>query len=388
MSISPYIRAVTLAAISCASFVADAGDLTTARPAAVPEPTVWSSLQPYADFRLRYESDWDSTDTSGEPRDDRQRLRVRGRVGLKIQPSDFLLIDVRGRTGNPDSQQSPHLTFYDFDGGDNDEFDGIFDKYYVRYQDDGLAFWAGRNGFPFWKQNELFWDDDVTITGAALTLTPEDLDGVLTTTVGAFYLPDGGWGLNGQLYAGQITYSRSVGGFDLTAADGIYYLNGNEGAEHLRNGNGARDYAIVGSQWQAGREVFSLPMAFGVDFYYNLKNYPEKSGDAFTAAHSDDTFGSVLSLNIGELKRPGDLQFGYYYAWLETLAVNGSYAEDDWERWGSATQTDSSDLRGHEFRLAYRLMKNLDLMARLYAVDAITSPQDGMRFRLDFNYKF
>ena len=38
---------------------------------------------------------------------------------------------------------------------------------------------------------ELFWDDDVTLTG----------------TVGAFALPDGGYDMHGQMGAGQLKYS-------------------------------------------------------------------------------------------------------------------------------------------------------------------------------------
>ncbi len=57
-------------------------------------------------------------------------------------------------------------------------------------------------------------------------------------------------------------------------------------------------------------------------------------------------------------------------------------------RWGSATQTDTSDFKGHEFRVAVALAKNVNLLARLYVIDAITSVQDGNRFRLDFNWKY
>lgn len=321
-------------------------------------------------------------------RTDRQRLRVRGRVGLKFQPNDVLLFDVRARTGDSDSPQSPHLTIHDFDGGENTDFDGILDKYYVRYQDHTINFWGGRNGFPFWKQNEMFWDDDATLTGAALSVAPNIFAGALTTTVGAFFLPDGGWQLNGQMYAGQITYSEQVGDFVLTAAEGFYYLDGAGGANHLRNANGARDYAILGNQFQVKHDVLGVPVALGVDVYYNFRDYAADSSDTLTTANTGENFGSVLSMTLGNLKSPGDYQFGYYYAWLETFAVNSSYAQDDWVRRGSSTQTDSSDLKGHEFRLTYRLMKKLDIMARLYAVDAITSQQDGMRFRIDFNYTF
>ena len=346
------------------------------------------SLSPYADFRFRYESDWDSSNGAGVLRSDRDRLRVRARVGIKYEPNDTWLFDLRARTGDSLSQQSPHLTIHDFDGGPNNDFSGILDKYYARIATDDFNLWMGRNAFPFWKQNELFWDDDVTITGAALSSKTEWLQGTLAGTIGAFYLPDGGWDLNGNMYAGQAVFTRKIGDYEITAAEGLYFIDGSPGAKQLLNGNGARDYTILGSQIAVARTLFDVPVSLGADVYFNLENYAANSPDRFTARNVDEDYGYVLSATLGSLKEKGDLQFGYYYAWLETFSVNASYAQDDWVRWGSATQTDSSDLKGHEFRLTYRAIKNLDIMARLYAVDAITSQQDGMRFRIDFNYSF
>ena len=68
--------------------------------------------------------------------------------------------------------------------------------------------------------------------------------------------------------------------------------------------------------------------------------------------------------------------------------MNASFAQDDWVRWGSSTQTDSSDLKGHEFRYAQQLTRSLQVMVRLYLVKAITSVQDGNRVRVDLNYRF
>ncbi len=48
----------------------------------------------------------------------------------------------------------------------------------------------------------------------------------------------------------------------------------------------------------------------------------------------------------------------------------------------------ASDFKGHEIRGGYAPVKNMLLLARLYIVDAITTIQDGSRFRFDFNYKF
>ena len=90
----------------------------------------------------------------------------------------------------------------------------------------------------------------------------------------------------------------------------------------------------------------------------------------------------------GQLRERHDWLLGYYYAYIETFAVNASYAQDDWHRFGSGTQTDSSDFKGHEFRAAYAISRALNVMARLYFVDAITSGQDASRFRLDLNWRF
>lgn len=378
--VSPVMGGLFLSAI----YAGDYNKIVVSDAATLDQDT----LTPYGDFRFRYESDWDSSNAAGVPREDRDRLRVRARVGLKYEPNSNWLFDVRARTGDSDSQQSPHLTIHDFDGGPNNDFDGILDKYYARLSLDDAKLWVGRNTFPFWKQNELFWDDDVTITGAALSLKRDWLEGTLSGTIGAFYLPDGGWDLHGNMYAGQAVYSRKIGAYEITAAEGFYFLDGSGGAEQLLNGNGARDYAILGSQFAVGRSVYGVPVSLGADVYFNLQNYDENSPDPFTAQNADETFGYVLSTTAGALKEKGDFQAAYYYASLETFSVNASYAQDDWVRWGSATQTNSSDLKGHEFRLTYRAAKNFDIMGRLYAVDALTSQQDGMRFRVDFNYSF
>lgn len=87
-------------------------------------------------------------------------------------------------------------------------------------------------------------------------------------------------------------------------------------------------------------------------------------------------------------KNKGDWLLGYWYADIEQFAVNSSFAQDDWVRWGSATQTRASDMKGHELRAAYGLGGGMNLVARLYLVEAVTSVEDGNRFRLDFNYKF
>ena len=199
--------------------------------------------------------------------------------------------------------------------------------------------------------------------------------------------PDGGVDFHGDLIAGQGVV-RWNPGIELTAASGIYLFDGEAGAEHLRNGNGARDYSLWVTSLQAVPDIGHRPFTVTLDVMRNLESYSPAAADPFTARNHDETDGFALSLTWGRTRESGDWLVGYAYARIEALAVHASYAEDDWFRWGSATQTDSSDYSGHELRFAYAFRPDANVVVRLFTVEALTSVQDGNRFRIDFNYSF
>ena len=342
----------------------------------------------FSDFRLRYENDWDSETASGVPRVDRERLRIRARLGAEIEPFKDVTLGTRLRTGPKDSQQSPHVTIIDFDDNPVGDQDAVFDKWFARYTKDSFWIWGGRNSFPFWKQNELFWDDDVTPAGIAGGYNLSREYGKVSFNGGVFKLPDGAVDFNGNLAAGQIVYSSVFNNVVLTLAGGVFAIDGETSAKNLLHGNGARDYTLWVGNVQLKFNVVQLPITLGVDVMHNSEDYSTTDPDPFTVLNRDQVDGYVFSLLAGKAKEPGDLLAGYYYAYIETLAVNASFAQDDWIRWGSANQTDASDFKGHEFRVGVTLTKKLNLLARLYLVDAITSVQDGKRFRIDLNYEF
>jgi hypothetical protein len=346
-----------------------------------------TNLTFYGDIRLRYEADWDSQNAAGVARDDRHRGRIRARFGLNYQLADSWSAGARVRTGSSRSQQSPHLTFA-ADDNMRDDVDFVLDKYFVQYKESGIIAWAGRNSSPFWQQTELFWDEDVTPTGLAGSYETGAGKGKLTSTLGAFFLPDGGYDLNGQMVAGQLKYALPINNSLLTVAGGLHYMHGDSGARNLRNRNGARDYLIgvFGAQW--GTAIQSIPVTIGADLFHNFMDYEAADVAPFRAADRDETLGYVLSATVGQLKKQHDWLVGYYYAHIETFSVNASFAQDDWVRFGSGPQTDASDFEGHEVRLAYAVSKNINVMARTFFVDAITTQQNGNRFRLDLNWKF
>lgn len=346
-----------------------------------------TNLTLYGDIRLRYEVDWDSQNTAGAPRDDRHRGRLRARAGFNYRLADEWSFGARVRTGNSRSQQSPHLTFV-ADDDLRDDLDFVLDRYFVQYKGHGFTGWAGRNTSPFWQQTELLWDEDVTPTGVAGSYDTKVANGTLSFLGGGFYLPDGGYDLNGQMLAGQVKYAQPVQSSQLTGAIGLFFMNGESGANNLRNRNGDRDYLIgtAGVQWSI--PLGKIPFTVGADVFNNFQNYDAGDVAPFAASNDDETFGYVVSAALGQMKNQHDWLLGYYWAHIETLAVNASYAQDDWVRFGNGPQTDGTDFEGHEIRLGYAVSKNINILARLYIVEAITSVQDGNRFRIDLNWKF
>ena len=346
-----------------------------------------SPLAITGDLRLRFEEDWDSQNAAGVERADRTRGRLRVRANFAYTFDPAWSAGVRIRTGNTHSQQSPHLTFAS-DDGVRDDLEFVLDRYYVQYKHQEVTAWAGRMSSPFWQQNEFFWDDDVTPTGVAGSYETAAGKGKLTSVLGAFALPDGGFGLNGTLFGAQVRYTTPLERGNLTLAAALHKLDGSSGAEDLRNRNGERDYllGVLAAQWSTN--AGGRPLTLGVDVFNNFEDYSVADTAPMPANQADETFGYVFSVQYGALKQPRDWQIGYYYAHIETFAVNASFAQDDWVRWGSATQTDGTDGKGHEFRASYVITKNINAVARLFVVDAITSVQDGKRFRLDLNWRF
>ncbi len=340
------------------------------------------------DFRLRFESDWDSQRSDGSRRDDRDRMRIRARLGFQFDPTPHWSMGFRLRSGSSASQQSPHITIVDFDDNPKMDKDAVFDKYYLRFSSQRFWAWGGRNSFPFWKQNELFWDDDATPAGLAVGLKNPWSKSEFALNAGLFALPDGAVGYSGQLGAIQGVLTTEAGKGRFVAAGGLFRFFGEPGAERLRNGNGRRDYTILVGNLQGRFTIKDRQITLGLDLLHNVQGYSLFEPDPFTAANRDQNDGLVASIAWGDLSRKGSWLGGYYYAYIETLAVNASFAQDDWVRWGAGGQTDSSDFKGHELRLAYALTRNANLVARLYLVESITSLQDGKRFRLDFNISF
>ncbi len=349
----------------------------------------------YADFRLRLESDWDSVQSDGQDREDRARMRVRARVGLDLKATENIEMGVRLRSGSDDSQQSPHITVVDFDDNDTGDADFNLDRWFARAHYGDFSAWAGRDSPPLWKQNELLWSDDVTVAG----LGGKYEHGALGLNLGYFSLPAGMQGFSGEMGLAQLVFNFTVGdAASITLAAGFMSLDADEDdsdGELLLDGNNARDHSQWVGNFQYKTDMASRPFLLGLDLLHNAEDYDTDDPDDFTRFHRDETDGYVFQVKYGSSSKPREWLVGYYYAHIESLAVNNSYAQDNWLRWGNATQTRGSNFEGHEFLFEYGMVENLKLVARLYLVEAIkvraadsATKEDGNRFRIDFNYSF
>ncbi|MBI4242419.1 MAG: hypothetical protein HY613_11955 [Candidatus Rokubacteria bacterium] len=174
---------------------------------------------------------------------------------------------------------------------------------------------------------------------------------------------------------------------DLATVAGYYSFSDNPGTTDTALAD--LDYGI----WVVGaRATFKgtkKPLSVGDDYMRNTKSYPS------TLFNADQKTGYVFALNLGRLKDKKDWLIGYYYAHIEKFAVVARLAQDDWLRWGSTTDTRSSNFEGHEIRLAYAFGPSWNVMLRVYSVEGIelesaaaVTQEDGKRARLDFNIAF
>jgi hypothetical protein len=358
-----------------------------------------SSFDVSADLRLRLENDWDSRQGDGSERDDRLRLRTRVRVKFDAQIDEHWKVVVRLRSGSKDSQQSPHFTIYDFDDNDKGDNDLNVDQWFGQFQSGALTIWAGRNQLDFWRQDQFIMDDDVTAVGAGIRYKHGAGDGSIAWKTSFGSLPAGMRAFSGNYLAGQVVYERDTETHGITLAAGFFGVDADPddptGLRLLLTDNSLRDYSTGILQAQLRLRAFGKPLKLAATAGHNFQNYDDEPIDSFSEFHKDDRDFFIGFLNWGSAEKSGDWLLGYYYQYVEALAFSSSYGPDDWVRWGSATQTRATNMKGSEFRAVYTVADNMNIVGRLFLVDAIEllnagdlSKEDGKRARIDFNIKF
>ncbi|GJM33758.1 MAG: hypothetical protein DHS20C18_27590 [Saprospiraceae bacterium] len=346
------------------------------------------------DFRFRIEHDWHSRRPNGTFRDDRSRLRFRNRFGATYQYNKWASFGLRIRTGNLNDQQGPHLTL----GGNGGEFSTLqigLEKAYFKAKHKGLSGWLGKNTFPFEKQNELFWNDNVFPEGAFVKWNfPIASNWINSVTIGAshFIITANNQTFGKDNYFQGIQFVTEHWGSRLKLFPAFYYFNQ---VPTIPDGK-STNLVTYGILHLGGTlKVLQQPnLVFGIDYYNNFegKSITDENQKEWINQHE----GIVLGLKLGDLKKRGDWLAHLYYAHLKKYAVVDYFAQNDWARWDysgqGATGSRLTNFQGVELRLGYAFGKNFNLILRAYSVEQLIAEgqflESGNRIRLDLDIGF
>ncbi len=352
-----------------------------------------SRLKFDADFRFRIEQDWDSKKSDGSIRDDRTRLRYRLRAGVKYKAKRYE-VGFRLRTGNPRKQQDPQLTL----GDGNKEFGTLpigIEKVYFQGKWNTISFWLGKNTYPFEKNNELFWSDNVFPEGISIAksfkITSEIID-ALNFSAGHFIIATSNKSFNRDSYFQGYQISSSFFNKRLILFPSFYKF---KNIPNIPDGNDSFliDYSIahIGSKIRIFKNI---PMTMEVDFYKNLQNY--KTKDSIQARFKDQKSGFVAGLKYKSLSKKGDWAFSITYAKLQQYSAVDFLSQNDWARWdySSAGSPDGrlTNYQGMELVAGHKIHNKIILKVKYYYVEQLIpygiTEETGSRIRLDLDVKF
>lgn len=242
----------------------EAREQNWAAPNEVPEWTKRFHMN--GDFRLRYE--WDLFDArnsnafpnfamlnAGSPFDlnnsagtpppildttqDRQRMRVRARLGMNIDVADGLVAGFRLATGNTVNPVTTNQTL----GTTLNKQNFLLDRAFLDYHPaNWIEVWVGRFANP-WLNTDLVWDDDINFDGAAARFRGNLFNNLSLFATGgafpientAFNFPDNtvlkGGSRDKWLFAGQLGTDWQVSrNFNFKFGAAYYHYQNLEGA--------------------------------------------------------------------------------------------------------------------------------------------------------------
>ena len=357
--------------------------------------SVNTKIQWKGDFRFRVEHDWNSRKPDGSFRDDRSRLRYRLRIGFSKNWDQNWSAGARIRSGNIMDQQGPHLTI---GGGSNAEF-GLaqvgFEKAYLQYRSNKWLAWIGKQDYPFYKEHELLWNDNVFPEGMAAIRKWKKFDNWNMQFGGAYFILRS----NGQLFNldSYLLTAQTLQSFKSRIGTinyhiGILYFHQLPDVPDGQQ-NYWMDYLILTQSIYGKWVLGNKPLKVGADVYLNFSDYEQ---GLVSSSLIDQTHGVVACAKYGNLSRKGDWSIHVYWTYLERFAIVDFLAQNDWARWDYSSQNASgsrlSNMRGMELRLGWQITPFLNAVARFYQVDQLVPygeySETGTRFRIDLNAKF
>lgn len=344
-----------------------------------------------ADLRYRHEQTSDDTLTSSGIRTaDRERDRIRARLGAKFKAAQNLTIGIGFATGDGDPRSTNQTLgeVFSHKGLDLD----------LAYFDWSFADWGhvigGKMKQPFFKPGQsLFWDSDINPEGLALTFE----QGVIFGSAYGFWLNEIS-GLETQrtsdtmLYGGQIGTRLPLGQSNLVLAAHYYDVSAGQGRAPFYNNNPSGNTTILAGTPPAQVLLYDYQVIdLSAEFNMQWGRFPVQiwADLAQNQDPSDLNKAWALGAVLGKASDASTWSFGAEYQSVEKDALFGQFIDADL----GGGQTDSA---GWILRAAYAPMKNVTLNATYlinkHNIDVPNavgqSDIDFERLQLDLNAKF
>lgn len=350
---------------------------------------------------LRYRYEWINDGTRDDDARDRNRHRLRARLGLFGKITDEFDVGLQLASGGEDPVSTNQTEDNWFTSKDV-----WWDLMYFDYRPKavpGLKVTGGKMKNPFYEVNgmDLVWDGDLRPEGLAFNYecTPcRDL--TLFVNGGGFYLDeehhaDGTtadtslWGVQvyGKLDLPQVRKGAYVlagcSYYDYANADAHpMYDNDNFGNSFANVGGDlfyVMDYNIVNPFVEVGVPVGGLPLTVFGELAVNVS---AEDNPLLT----DNDFAWLVGCQLGKCKEPGTWQVRYDYRQVQPDAVLGVFTDSD-------SFDGGTNGKGHRVSLAYQVARNVQVSATYFCDErnAYTRGADGdfyHRLQVDLNLKF
>jgi hypothetical protein len=352
------------------------------------------------DFRYRHE--YINQENDGKAHRTRHRIRARVFIGAEVNEH----VDFGFQFATGDNEDWPGGEF-DFGGDPVSTNQTIGDAFSNKFMWVDLAYFdyhpidassiynlniiGGKMKTPYrvMSKSELLWDPDLRPEGGAVLFSRETDELEIFSSVGGFYIAERSGNTSGSpsadsgLVGGQVGFTVPVCDYaDVTAGSGYYdYINVKGygaffsdlgGNRPDANGNYDEDFDILEYFGEVGFEVSEIPVTVFGNYATNI-----------AATGSNNAY--LVGTRLGKARDPGSWQFRYQYKMLQADSVFAVFTDSDFGGGGT-------DSKGHEFNLAYALMKNWVVALTYFDNDVnISDPsnkQDYERIQFDLKFKF
>lgn len=394
------------------------------------------------DIRLRYQGDYfakgnvktgiavTSLDVNGggyrdaiDPRkpvdtsDNRQRLRIRARLGVLAKVNDSVDAEIKLATGNDKDPVSTNDTL----GNSFNKHGFLLDLAYLKWKPmNGLTLWGGRLPSP-WFSTDLVWDPDLNFEGVAASYSHQFTDsfgGFLTA--GVFPIQELELSQRDKWLFGVQGGIEFRHGDDISAKVGVaYYKYDNMKGKANPTENGENNATKL-TQAQKGNSVFDLNRNFAglptdpgyvpglasefkelnvtaaIDFgfwdpihFVFIGDYVKNLGFDLNEARSltmdnsikKDDYGYQIGLAVGHptVSNAGEWKSYLFYKWLGADAVYDAFTDSDFHLGGT-------NAKGWILGGDIGISKNFWLSAKWFTANQITNTEGGTINNITVSY--